>query len=113
MRNMLKASVAGALLAAAAFSMSPSTASAGVVGLSDQKTVALPSATQEVYYCHRHWRHYGYYGYSGCRSYGTCSTCGTYGYYGSAWPGYGYGYPGYYGYGGASGLFGLGLFGVL
>ena len=85
MRNMLKSTLAAAVLTAAAFSLTPSAASAGVVGLSDQQAVTPASATENVHwrpYCHRHYRHWGY-----------CGTCGVYRVYGYA-PAY-YGYYGY------------------
>jgi len=105
MRTMLKSTLAGAVLTAAAFALAPSAASAGVVGLSDQGAVTPPSVTESVHwrpYCHHHYRHWGY-----------CGTCGTtYRVYGLAPV-----YNGYYGYGGGAGwgggLLGLGLFGFL
>ena len=121
MRDILKSSVAAAVLTAAAFSLSPTAANAGVVGLSNEKAVALTSATEQVHwrpYCHRHWRHYGYYGYSGgcgARYYGSsCGTCSTCGVYGASSPAYyGYASPGYYGSGwGGGGLLGLGFLGL-
>jgi len=71
MCNMLKFSVAAAVLTATAFSFSPTSAKS-VVGRSNKETLAPLSATGDFYNCRRHWRHYGYYGS------GTCSSCGTY-----------------------------------
>ena len=123
MRDIIKSSVAAAVLTAAGFCFSPTAANAGIVGLSNEKAVALASVTDQVHwrpYCHHHWRHYGYYGYSGgcgARYYGSsgcgspCRTCGGYygaavpTYYGSGWGGWGSGW-------GGGGLFGLGLFGL-
>jgi len=90
MRNMLKSTLAAAVLTAAAVSFAPSAASAGVVGLPDQQAVTPASLTENVHwrpYCHRHYRHWGY-----------CGRCGyrVYGYAAPAY--YGYAYPGYYGY---------------
>ena len=80
MRNMLKSTLAGAILTATAFTLAPSAASAGVIGLTDQQSIAPASKTEKAWYCRRHYRHWGY-----------CGTCRTYRYYG-------YAYPGYYGY---------------
>jgi len=107
MRNMLKSTLAGAVLTVAALTLAPSAASAGVVGLSDQEGVAPASVTETVHwrpYCHRHYRHYGY-----------CGTCRPR-FYAYAYPVCRYATPGYYGYAApaaAGGLLGLGLFGLL
>lgn len=87
MRSLLKSTVAAAVLSATAFTLAPSAASAGVMGLTDQQSVAPAPKTEKAWYCRRHYRHWGY-----------CGTCGAR-YYGYAYPStYGYGYPGYYGY---------------
>ena len=92
MRNILKSTLAAAILSAAAFSLAPSAASAGVMGLTDQQSVAPASQTEKAWYCHRHYRHWG------CSTCGVrhwaCSTCGT--------RYYGYSYPSYTGWYGAS-----------
>ena len=84
MRNMIKSSVAAAVLTATACALAPSVASAGVVGLLDQQAAAPASATETVHwrpYCHRHYRRWGY-----VRTYVAPTV-------------YGYAYPaGYYGY---------------
>jgi len=105
MRNMLTSSLAGAVLATGAFTLAPSAVSAGVIGMTDQQSVAPASKTEKAWHCYRRvWRHYGY-----------CGTCGSR-YYGYAYPSYyGYANPGYYGYGGAGwggGLLGLGFLGL-
>jgi len=90
MRNILKSTLAAAILSAAAFTLAPSAANAGVMGLTDQQSVAPASQTEKAWYCHRHYRHWG------CSTCGVrhwaCSTCGT-GYYGYSYPSY----TGYYG----------------
>ena len=90
MRNILRSTLTAAVLSAAALSLAPSAATAGVMGLTDQQSVAPASQTEKAWYCHRHYRHWGC-STCGYRTYG-CSTCGA--------RYYGYAYPGYYGYGG-------------
>ena len=91
MRNILKSTLAAAILSAAAFTLAPSAASAGVMGLTDQQSVAPASQTEKAWYCHRHYRHWG------CSTCGVrhwaCSTCGT-GYYGYSYPSYSSGWYG-------------------
>jgi hypothetical protein len=87
MSNMIKSTLAAAVLTAAAFTLAPSAASAGVVGVSDQRGVAPASATETVHwrpYCHHHYRHWGYCGTCGYRVYGYAYP--AYGYYGAAAP---------------------------
>jgi len=95
MRNILKSTLAAAVLSTAAFTLAPTAVSAGVMGLTGQESVAPASQTEKVWYCHRHFRHWG------------CSTCGVH--YGCSTCGarvYGYAYPGYYGWGGGSAVLG-------
>ncbi|HXY57310.1 MAG TPA: hypothetical protein VEH76_01890 [Methylocystis sp.] len=89
MPNMLRSAPAAAVFAAAAFTLAPSPASAGVMGLTDQQSAAPASKIDDAAYCYRR-RHLGCSTCGAC-CYG-CSTCG--GYYGSVYPSY-YGYFGY------------------